>query len=104
MPACPFGADAWMLSSVEPTMEPHILSPRYTVLEAIGQGAEGRVFRVLDSLRGSELALKLVPPELSQWLRLEFESLRQIQHENLIRVFDWGLMDPEGAFYTMELV
>jgi serine/threonine protein kinase/tetratricopeptide (TPR) repeat protein len=80
------------------------LPSRYTVLEAIGQGAEGRVFRVQDSLRSSELALKIVPPQLSHWLHREFEALRQIQHENLIRVFDWGRGGLQGAFYTMELV
>ncbi|HET9252290.1 MAG TPA: serine/threonine-protein kinase, partial [Candidatus Eisenbacteria bacterium] len=57
-----------------------------------------------DTLRGAELALKVAPRQFSHWLRREFDTLRQIQHENLVRVFDWGLTERGEVFYTMELV
>jgi tetratricopeptide (TPR) repeat protein len=81
---------------------PHLPS-RYAILSFLGQGGEGRVFRVHDSLRDSDLALKVAPLKLAVWLRREFETLRQVKHENLVRVFDWGLSESE-VFYTMELV
>ena len=80
------------------------LSPRYTVRSLLGAGGSGRVYRVHDSIRDLELALKLVSPVESTWLRREFDTLRQIRHENLIQVFDWGNLPSGNAYYTMELI
>ena len=80
------------------------LPARYSLLGLLGRGGEGQVYRVHDSLRETDLALKLVPSQLSLWLRREFETLRQIRHENLVQVFDWGLAESADAFYTMELI
>lgn len=80
------------------------LPSRYNVRSLLGTGGSGRVYRVQDSIRDLELALKLVSPAESTWLRREFETLRQIRHENLIQVFDWGTLESGEAFYTMELI
>jgi serine/threonine protein kinase len=40
----------------------------------------------------------------ASWLLREFDTLRQIRHENLIRVFDCGALPSGEAYYTMELV
>ena len=56
------------------------------------------------SIRDRELALKLVTPAESAFLRREFDTLRQIRHENLIQVFDWGVLPSGEAYYTMELI
>jgi serine/threonine-protein kinase len=62
------------------------------------------VFRAHDAARNLALALKLVGPAEAAWLRREFDTLRQIRHENLVRVFDWGTAATGDAYYTMELV
>ncbi len=80
------------------------LPARYTVRAILGAGGSGRVYSVHDSIRDLELALKLVSPGESAWLRREFDTLRQIRHENLIQVFDWGSLPSGGAYYTMELI
>jgi len=80
------------------------LPTRYTVRSILGAGGSGRVYRVHDSIRDLELALKLVSPAESAWLRREFDTLRQIRHENLIQVFDWGTLASGDAYYTMELI
>jgi tetratricopeptide (TPR) repeat protein/tRNA A-37 threonylcarbamoyl transferase component Bud32 len=85
-------------------MTPPNLPARYSVRSVIGEGGSGRVYRVLDSIRDLELALKLVSPVESTWLRREFDTLRQIRHENLIQVFDWGTLPSGDAYYTMELI
>jgi serine/threonine protein kinase/tetratricopeptide (TPR) repeat protein len=77
---------------------------RYEVRSLIGEGGSGRVYRVQDSIRDRELALKLVTPAESAFLRREFDTLRQIRHENLIQVFDWGTLPSGEAYYTMELI
>src|SRR5882762_5743410 len=80
------------------------LPKRYEVRSLLGEGGQGRVYRVQDSIRDRELALKLVTPAESAFLRREFDTLRQIRHENLIQVFDWGALPSGEAYYTMELI
>jgi len=80
------------------------LPQRYSIASLLGEGEEGRVYRVRDSLRDRDLALKLVSASDAEFLRREFDTLRQIRHENLIQVFDWGTLGSGEAYYTMELV
>ena len=80
------------------------LPSRFDVRALLGEGGSGRVFRVYDSFRDREVALKLVTPAESAFLRREFDTLRQIRHENLIQVFDWGALPSGEAYYTMELI
>ena len=77
---------------------------RYEVRSLLGEGGSSRVYRVQDSIRDRELALKLVTSAESAFLRREFDTLRQIRHENLIQVFDWGALPSGEAYYTMELI
>src|SRR5262245_36525979 len=80
------------------------LPQRYAAATLLGEGGQSHVYRVHDSLRDRDLALKLVSASDAELLRREFDTLRQIRHENLIQVFDWGTLGSGEAFYTMELV
>lgn len=80
------------------------LPKRYAGISLLGTGGFGRVYRVHDSVRNLDLALKVVGPTEANWLLREFDTFRQIRHENLIRVFDWGALPSGEAYYTMELV
>src|SRR5260221_8467271 len=77
---------------------------RNELCSLLGEGGWGGVYGVKDSIRDRELVLKLVPPAESAFLRREFDTLRQIRHENLIQVFDWGALPSGEAYYTMELM
>jgi len=69
---------------------------RYTVLEDIGEGPLGQVFRVRDEEVGIEAALKVIHRELLPTPRSEESFLRRMQelrvlgHRNLVRIFDVG--------------
>ncbi len=80
------------------------LPSRFRVNSLLGAGGSGRVFHVHDAFRDRALALKVVTAAEITFLRHEFETLRQIRHENLIQVFDWGTLRSGEAYYTMELV
>ena len=80
------------------------LPTRYTIRSTLGVGGSGRVCRVHDSIRDLDLALKLVSQTEVTWLQREFDTLRQIRHENLIQVFDFGTLESGEAYYTMELI
>jgi tetratricopeptide (TPR) repeat protein len=97
-----------MPSSVE---YPEEITRRYKVLDLLGEGAMGRVYRVRDRLlQGREAALKLLKPyaadpEAAQWLfKAEFYSMTRLRHPNTVEVWDYGVL-PEGQlFLVMELV
>lgn len=82
---------------------------RYQVIEELGKGGMGRVYKVLDKEIREKLALKLLNPEISanermiERFRNELKFARKISHRNVCRMFDLG--DEEGTRYiTMEYV
>ncbi|MBS1122131.1 MAG: protein kinase [Deltaproteobacteria bacterium] len=79
---------------------------RYTLVERIGAGAMGIVYRADDPGLGRRVALKLLhkPDEaLTDRLVREARSMAQVNHPNVVAVYDAGVS--EGATYiAMELV
>ncbi|MGD2155128.1 MAG: protein kinase, partial [Gemmatimonadales bacterium] len=82
---------------------------RYEVLEQLGRGGMGEVYRALDTEIGEEVALKLLRPEITvdpklvERFRNELRLARRISHPNVCRVYHIG--EHDGAYYiTMELV
>lgn len=86
-----------------------IVDGRYRLLDVLGEGAAGKVFRCEDLGRGNTfVALKLLHAKDPRWesfFRKEFEILSRLHHPNLVRVFDFGPAPDEGSWYfTQELV
>jgi len=79
---------------------------RYTLLERLGAGAMGVVYRAEDVGLGRQVALKLLRrPDVALTDRLirEARSMAQVNHPNVVGVYDVGLAD--GTTYiAMELV
>lgn len=79
---------------------------RFELLEKLGEGGMGVVYRALDRERGVQVALKTlrgVTPEAVLRFKTEFRSLRDIRHPNLVELGE--LFESEGTwFFTMELV
>ncbi|NIN92642.1 protein kinase [bacterium] len=85
------------------------LAGRYEIIEELGKGGMGRVYRVEDTKLKQEIALKLIKPEIAkdkktiQRFRNELKLARNIRHKNVCGMFDLG--EAEGAhFITMEYV
>jgi serine/threonine protein kinase/Flp pilus assembly protein TadD len=86
-----------------------LFAGRYQVIEELGHGGMGRVYKVLDTELNEKVALKLIRAEAAadaealERFRHELKSARQIAHKNVCRMFDIGRS--EGAPYiTMEYV
>jgi len=82
---------------------------RYLVIEELGAGGMGKVFRVEDTKVGQEIALKLINPEIAadrrtiERFRNELKTARMISHRNICRMFDLG--EADGTYFiTMEYV
>ncbi len=86
-----------------------ILDDRYKILERLGRGGQGAVFRTYDQRLNEEIALKILilNPEIAEDAMESFLSevrlSRKVAHPNVIRVHDIG--QSGGIHYiTMELV
>jgi serine/threonine protein kinase/Tfp pilus assembly protein PilF len=82
---------------------------RYQIIEELGKGGMGRVYRVLDKKLNEEVALKLIKPEIAadkdtiQRFSNELKLARKISHRNVGRMYE--LMEDSGLhFITMEYV
>ena len=82
---------------------------RYQIIEELGKGGMGRVYRVLDKKLSEEIALKLIKPAIAKDKKTverfsnELKIARKIGHKNVARMFD--LNEEQGTHYiTMEYV
>jgi serine/threonine protein kinase len=82
---------------------------RYQVIEELGRGGMGRVYKVFDAKIKEKIALKLLKPEIAadedmiERFRNELRLSRRIGHRNVCKMFDLGEAEG-GHFITMEYV
>jgi serine/threonine protein kinase/tetratricopeptide (TPR) repeat protein len=82
---------------------------RYQIVEELGKGGMGRVYKALDTKIKEKIALKLIKPEIAKEKKTierfsnELKMARMISHRNVCRMFDLG--EEKGSHYiTMEYV
>ena len=82
---------------------------RYQIIEELGKGGMGKVYKVHDTEIKEKVALKLLKPEIAsdektiERFRNEIKLARKIAHKNVGRMFDLG--KAEGTYFiTMEYV
>ncbi|NIM90718.1 MAG: protein kinase [Candidatus Aminicenantes bacterium] len=82
---------------------------RYEIIEELGKGGMGSVFRVEDKMIEEEVALKLIKPKIAADKKTikrfsnELKLTRKIAHRNVCKMYDLG--EKEGAYFiTMEYV
>ncbi len=92
-------------------MNADVLSNRFKVLGALGEGAMGRVLLVDDGATGQEVALKVISrafgvSEKSSRLQMkqEFRMMTQLRHPNCCAVYDYGILPAGAPFFSMEVV
>lgn len=87
--------------------QPDLSGTRYRLLEKLGQGGMGGVFRVEDSALEREVALKVINvAELSLSARLlqEARVIAKLEHPGIVPVHDAGILVDGRPYYTMKLV
>jgi serine/threonine protein kinase/Flp pilus assembly protein TadD len=77
---------------------------RYTIVERIGAGGMGVVYKAIDTMLDDEVALKVIQPTLAEMpgyikrFRREVRVTRQITHPNICRFHDIG--EYQGILYV----
>ncbi|WP_437192435.1 protein kinase domain-containing protein [Planctomicrobium sp. SH527] len=94
-------------SPSEPTANSRWIWP-FEILEQIGEGGMGVVYRARYVVNGRQVALKMVPSEIADKTALarferELEVLKTLKHPNIVRCFG-GVCENKRRFYAMELL
>ena len=69
---------------------------RYEVIEELGKGGMGKVYRVFDKKLDEEVALKLIKPEIASngdsidRFSNELKFARKVAHRNVCKMYDLG--------------
>jgi len=97
------------LSNQTVLREGAILGRRYEIMQLLGEGGMGSVYRARDREVNRIVALKVIRPELTgnvailERFKQELVLSHQVTHKNVIRIYDLG--DADGVkFITMEFV
>lgn len=68
---------------------------RYRILDVIGQGGMGKIYRALDTTRSSPVAIKTLADVDADEARVRFErearAVSALEHPNVVRVLDYSL-------------
>ena len=96
-------------TAVEELTTGSTFAERYQIIEELGKGGMGRVYKVQDTEIKERVALKLLKPEIAsdektiERFRNEIKLARKIGHKNVGRMYDLGRA--EGSYFiTMEFV
>jgi eukaryotic-like serine/threonine-protein kinase len=84
-----------------------LLHKRYRVVEILGQGGMGSVYRAVDENLGVDIALKenlFTTDEYARQFRLEAVILANLRHPNLPRVSDHFVVGDQGQYLVMDFI
>jgi serine/threonine protein kinase/Flp pilus assembly protein TadD len=94
---------------VDQLSEGFIFAGRYKIIEELGKGGMGRVYKVTDNEIEEEIALKFLKHEVAsdeknvERFRNELKLARRVSHKHVCRLYDLGKENDE-YFITMEYV
>jgi len=95
------------------------INPRYRLLNPLGSGGMGTVYRAYDRLHGQHIALKQVTAPTGQLgfvsrastdasltlsLANEFRTLASLRHPHIISVLDYGFTEDRQPYFTMPIL
>ena len=103
------GLTRTMIASIDRLERGILFAGRYEIIEEIGRGGMGRVYRAYDRQLKEDVALKLLKPEISfnekavERFRNELKFARRIAHPRVCRMYDLG-ESGLAHYLTMEYV
>jgi len=105
--------DISMTQTLETTMDELargvVFAGRYEIIEELGEGGMGNVYRAFDKKLDEEVALKFLKPEIAadkrivERFRNEIKVARKIAHQSVCRMHDLG-EEGKTLYITMEYV
>jgi serine/threonine-protein kinase len=85
----------------------------YRLMEKLGEGGMGEVWRARHQLLARPCAIKLIRPELlgeskrdaaTERFRLEARTIARLTSPNTVRLYDFGVSETGSFYFVMELL
>jgi len=102
--------DTGLSTNTGPVLETGaVIQSRYLVRELLGRGGMGSVYLVEDAETGKKLALKCLSKQNTNdgtWRRFDNEAkaIQKLEHTNLIKLHESGLLPDGQPYFIMDLV
>lgn len=90
-----------------PLVEGDLLNGRYRIMDVLGHGGMGSVYRAHDESLSVDVAVKenlFTTDDYAQQFRLEAVILASLRHPNLPRVTDHFVLPEEGQYLVMDYI
>ncbi len=86
-----------------------LIDNRYRFIRHLGAGGMAQVLLVHDTKLDRDVALKFFPdkdppPDKIRRFKYECESCQSFNHENLVKLLDYGMLSEGHPYYTMEFL
>ena len=84
-----------------------LLNKRYKILEELGQGGMGAVYKAIDENLGVTVAVKenfFLTDEYARQFQREAKILANLRHPNLPRVLDYFVIEQQGQYLVMDYI
>lgn len=84
-----------------------LLRQRYRILDILGQGGMGAVYRAIDDNLDMVVAIKensFQTEDYARQFQREAKILASLRHPNLPRVFDYFVIDQQGQYLVMDFI
>ncbi len=88
----------------------HIVGGRFRILDMLGEGGMGEVYRGCHEPLGDTVAIKVLKKEHAKDERMvarfrrEARSTSRVQHRNVVGIFDMGQLDDGRLYLVMEYI
>ena len=87
------------------------LPDKYKILQSLGQGGMGAVFKALDKNLDKTVAVKVLATDFAgsdpvafQRFQQEAKAAGRLKHNNLVEIMDFGITDNNEAYLVMDYV
>lgn len=85
----------------------YLLNQRYRIVDVLGQGGMGAVYRAVDENLDVTVAVKensFFSEDYARQFQREARILASLRHPNLPRVFDYFVIDQQGQYLVMDFI
>lgn len=87
---------------------PFLFNDRFSIVEKLGSGGMGSIYKAHDQLLSKDIAVKLINEQLSEEHIVRFQheakAIAKLKHENIVEVYDFAQSKEEMFYLTMELI
>jgi serine/threonine protein kinase len=102
--------EAMTAKKTDPFVGREILDGQFRIVQRIGAGGMGSVYRAHEPSMGREVAIKILHPNLKgrsdlvSRFRREARAMSQLKHPNTVRVFMYGELEDGSLYIVMEML